>query len=117
MTPELVAMCIKTGLTPAQIGFLRDLSLHGGAAAARTLGPQTSQEENSARQRCKRRGLVVYDSVYWRLTELGREAVQRVFGPDVTTRAKDYVARKIRQAERSGAKTINPEARRFAVGR
>jgi len=29
-------------------------------------------------------------------------------------RAKDYVARKIQQAIRSGAKLIDPEARRFA---
>jgi hypothetical protein len=32
----------------------------------------------------------------------------------MTKRAKQYVARKIRQAERHGAKTINAEARAFA---
>jgi hypothetical protein len=32
----------------------------------------------------------------------------------MTKRAKDYVARKIRQAEKAGAKHIDPDARRFA---
>jgi hypothetical protein len=66
-------MCIKTNLTPSQIGFLRDLAKWGGAATPQDLGPQVSQQENSARQRCKRRGLVTYDG-YWRLTDLGRAA-------------------------------------------
>lgn len=34
----------------------------------------------------------------------------------MTVRAKGYVARKIRQAKRSGAKTIDREASRFAFG-
>ena len=34
----------------------------------------------------------------------------------MTKRAKQYVARKIRQAERSGAKAIDPAARRYAKG-
>jgi len=33
---------------------------------------------------------------------------------EMTLRAKRYVARKIRQAERAGAKTIDPRARKFA---
>jgi hypothetical protein len=35
---------------------------------------------------------------------------------DMTKRAKRYVARKIRQAERHGAKKINAKAKRFALG-
>jgi hypothetical protein len=35
----------------------------------------------------------------------------------MTRRAKQYVARKIRQAERRGAKRIDPSARAFAKGR
>jgi hypothetical protein len=61
-----------TNLTEAQIAFLRALPSDQGVATARDLGPQTTQKQNSARQRCKRLGLVVYDGSYWRLTDIGR---------------------------------------------
>jgi len=62
-------------LTKAQQAFLRDLISWGGAATPRDLGPQTSQEANSARQFCKRHELVVFEVPYWRITYLGRYAL------------------------------------------
>lgn len=61
--------------TDVQAAFLRELLRWKGAATARELGPQTSQEENSARQRCKRRGWVTFDRHYWRITDAGRAAL------------------------------------------
>lgn len=58
-------------LTPAQRKFLREILKWAGAATPRELGPQTSQEENSARQTCKRRGWVTFDGYYWRITDEG----------------------------------------------
>jgi hypothetical protein len=74
------AAIAATDLTEAQVKFLRDLARWQGIASSRDLGPQTRQEENSARQRCKRRGLVTYDGHYWRMTDLGRETLRRVNG-------------------------------------
>lgn len=65
-----------TDLTPEQLAFLRALARWQGVASPRELGPQTSQEENSARQRCRRRGLVTYEGGYWRLTDIGRYALR-----------------------------------------
>jgi hypothetical protein len=65
-----------TDLTAEQVKFLRALWSWLGVASSRDLGPQTRQEENSARQRCKRRGLVTYSDGYWRLTDVGREALK-----------------------------------------
>lgn len=56
--------------------FLQQLSAWQGIASPQELGPQTSQSENSARQLCKRRGLVTYRDGYWRLTDSGRDAVR-----------------------------------------
>ena len=46
-------------------------------ASPQNLGPQTSQQENSAWQWCKRRKLVIYEGGYWRLTDVGRDALRR----------------------------------------
>lgn len=62
---------LATQLKPSQAKFLRDLAAWSGVASARDLGPQTSQEENSARQRCKRLNLVTYEGGYWRMTNIG----------------------------------------------
>lgn len=56
--------------------FLREIVKWEGAATPRELGPQTSQEENSTRQTCKRRGWVTFDRYYWRITDAGREALR-----------------------------------------
>ena len=69
------AVARATNLTVAQEKFLRSLARWQGVASPQDLGPQTSQEENSARQRCKRQGLVTYEGGYWRLTNLGRETL------------------------------------------
>jgi hypothetical protein len=61
--------------TLAQRKFLREVQKWTGAATPRELGPQTSQEENSTRQTCKRRGWVEFDGYYWRLTDAGRETL------------------------------------------
>lgn len=65
-----------TNLTAEQIKFLRALSSWQGVASPQDLGPQTKQEENSARQRCKRQKLVIYEYGYWKLTDIGREALR-----------------------------------------
>lgn len=61
--------------TVAQSKFMREILKWSGAAAPRELGPQTSQEDNSARQTCKRRGWVTFDGYYWRITRAGRAAL------------------------------------------
>lgn len=56
--------------------FMSRLSLWGGVASSQDLGPQTSQDQNRARQKCKRRGWVTYDyDGYWRLTDSGKAAL------------------------------------------
>lgn len=58
-------------LTDIHKAFLRQLYVRGGEASARSLGPQTSQAENSGRQHCKRLGLVSYADGRWKLTMSG----------------------------------------------
>lgn len=60
--------------------FLRALARWQGIASPQDLGPQTSQDENRARQKCKRRGWVTYDG-YWRMTDAGREALRSLGVP------------------------------------
>jgi hypothetical protein len=65
-------------LTEVQRRFLRELVKWGGVATPREIGPQTSQEQNSARQTCKRRQWVTFErGGYWRITEAGRNALAR----------------------------------------
>ena len=69
------AAAAATRLNEVDWKFLRALRRWQGVASSRDLGPQTSQDENRARQKCKRMGLVTYDGGndgYWRLTEQGR---------------------------------------------
>ena len=68
---------ISPVLTTTQLAFLRKLAQWQGVASPQDIGPQTSQEENSARQRCKRQGLVTYENGYWRLTDQGREYLRK----------------------------------------
>jgi hypothetical protein len=65
-------------LTEEQISFLRNLKSWDGIASPENLGPQRTQKENSARQRCKRQGLVTYGGGYWRLTDDGQKALSDV---------------------------------------
>lgn len=62
-------------MTEAQRDFLDRLVSGGGHASLRELGPQTSQEQNSARQTCKRRGWARYSNGAWFITEAGRAAL------------------------------------------
>lgn len=71
------AAVAATNLTAEQIKFLRALASWQGIASPQDLGPQTKQEENSARQRCKRQKLVTFENGYWRMTDLGREVLKR----------------------------------------
>lgn len=61
--------------TLAQRKFLRLILQWDGAATPQEIGPQVSQEENSTRQTCKRRGWVTFDRYYWRITDAGRKAL------------------------------------------
>jgi hypothetical protein len=54
--------------------FMHRLKEWGGAADRWNLGPQTSQAENAARQYCKRKGWVIFEGGYWRITQAGWEA-------------------------------------------
>jgi hypothetical protein len=62
-------------MTLAQRKFLRAILQWDGAATPQEIGPQVSQEENSTRQTCKRRGWVTFDRHYWRITDAGRAAL------------------------------------------
>lgn len=66
-------------LTKAQESFLRRLMQWDGIASPADLGPQTSQEENSTRQTCKRRGYVTFERAdgYWRITTTGRALLDK----------------------------------------
>lgn len=75
---RVFARIAASNLTGAQAAFLQSLANWDGVATARDLGPQTTQQENSARQRCKRRGLVTYEGGYWRMTDIGREALRQI---------------------------------------
>ena len=55
------------------IDFLRRLASWQHVASSQDLGPQTSQDQNRARQKCKRRKLVTFEGGYWRTTDLGRQ--------------------------------------------
>ena len=66
--------------TLSQRKFLREILQWHGAATPRELGPQTSQEQNSCRQTCKRRGWVTFDGHYWRITEAGSTVLSHANG-------------------------------------
>ncbi len=70
------AAAIATQLNEGDFKFLRSLARWRHVANAKDLGPQTSQDENRARQKCKRKGLVEYDGGYWRTTDLGRQVLR-----------------------------------------
>jgi hypothetical protein len=66
------AAAIATQLNDGDFKFMRMLARWDHVASSQDLGPQTSQDENRARQKCKRKGLVTYEGGYWRTTDLGR---------------------------------------------
>jgi hypothetical protein len=66
-----------TNLDDGCLRFLRSLARWQHIASPQDLGPQISQDENRARQRCKRNGLVTYEGGYWRTTDLGRDFLRK----------------------------------------
>jgi len=58
--------------------FLLALASWQHVASSKDLGPQTSQDDNRARQKCKRNGLVTYEGGYWRTTDKGRQALRDI---------------------------------------
>lgn len=69
-------------VTAADRFFLQHLMQWEGIASSRDLGPQINNSENSARQSCKRKGLVTFDGPggYWRITDAGRAALKTAGG-------------------------------------
>lgn len=70
------AATITTQLDEGCFKFLRELARWQHVASPQNLSPQTSQDENRARQKCKRKGLVTYEGGYWRTTDLGRQVLR-----------------------------------------
>ena len=64
-----------------QLNFLANLHRLGGEATPQQLGPQISQDDNAARQTCKRRGWVTFDRGKWHLTDTGRKAFETASTP------------------------------------
>jgi hypothetical protein len=60
----------------AQCHFLRTLAQWGGIATSRQLGIFVDREQDRARQKCRRQGLVTFEGGFWRVTEKGREAIR-----------------------------------------
>lgn len=73
---KLMAQTTASQLDPGCFDFLRDLARWEWCASPMDLGPQTSQDQNRARQKCKRKGLVTFEGGYWRATILGREVLK-----------------------------------------
>lgn len=70
------AAAIWTQLNEGDFRFLRALARWQHVASSQDIGPQTSQDENRARQKCKRKGLVTFEGGYWRTTDLGRRVLR-----------------------------------------
>jgi hypothetical protein len=73
---RVIALTIGSQLNEGDYKFLRALASWQHVASPRDLGPQTSQDENRARQKCKRKGLVTFEGGYWRTTDLGRQVLR-----------------------------------------
>lgn len=65
---ELRALLART--PEIDIKLLRSIFSFDGAATSAELG-SASREQDRSRQRCRRRGLIMFDGYYWRITELG----------------------------------------------
>jgi len=72
------AAAVASRLSEGDHNFMRLMRQWDWVASPYDLGPQTSQDENRARQRCKRNGLVTFDGHYWRATELGKHVAAQV---------------------------------------
>lgn len=70
------AAVIATQLDESCFKFLRRLAQWQHVASPQDLGPQTSQDDNRARQKCRRKELVTFEGGYWRTTDLGREVLR-----------------------------------------
>ncbi len=62
-------------MSDAAFRFLRALMRWQGVAAPQDLDQQNSMADTSARQFCKRKGLVTFANGYWRITDAGRTAL------------------------------------------
>jgi hypothetical protein len=69
------ARSIGSQLDDGDFRFLRELAKWGHCASPQDLGPQMHQDQNRARQKCKRKGLVSFEGGYWRTTDLGRQVL------------------------------------------
>lgn len=56
--------------------FLHTLAKREGMATPHQLGILADREQDRARQKCRRQGLVEFAGGYWRLTDKGREAIR-----------------------------------------
>jgi hypothetical protein len=65
-----------TDADEAQCRFLRTLAQWGGIATSRQLVIFVDREQDRARQKCRRQGLVTFEGGFWRVTEKGREAIR-----------------------------------------
>jgi hypothetical protein len=84
MTEVLLQKAVKLP-NSHQLRFLANLKGWDGCATSEELGPQTSQQDNSARQTCKRRGWVTFDKYYWRLTQDGLDVLRTALSNGVRT--------------------------------
>jgi hypothetical protein len=69
------AKSLATQLDDDDFRFLRELAKWEHIASPRELGPQIHQAQNKARQKCKRKGIVTFESGYWRTTDIGRRVL------------------------------------------
>jgi hypothetical protein len=70
--------------------------------------------ESKSRYRAKPKHVIEMEAEKWAHEKMRANDVP--VPRSMTTRAKQYVARKIRQAEKNGAKKIDAQARRYANG-
>jgi hypothetical protein len=70
------ALSIGSQLDDGCFKFLRVLAHWQHVASPQDLGPQMHQDQNRARQTCKRKGLVTFEGGYWRTTDLGKQVLR-----------------------------------------
>jgi hypothetical protein len=63
-------------MTDEQIKFLRALASWQGVATPQDLRLPANREQDRARQKSKREGLVTFEGGYWRLTHEGSVALR-----------------------------------------
>lgn len=63
-------------MKPEDNRFLMELRKWSDVATSRELGFVVDRNQDRARQRCKRKGLVIFEAGYWCLTDAGRNALK-----------------------------------------